>query len=112
MSAKGGKRSLANSYRPRSACPILWSVQRSSSETHRPFTYAAHLVGVWPKENAAKGEWKVDLNYLFFRQQVERSRAEAAATEPAREAHVELAKRYEEQIELVTPAEFSFPLND
>jgi hypothetical protein len=49
----------------------------------------------------------VDLNYLFHRQQVERSRARAARTPEAREAHEELAHRYEEQIERLTAEEFN-----
>ena len=50
-----------------------------------------------------------DLNHLFHRQQVERSRAETARTHEARKAHEELAKRYEDQIEELTSAEFHFP---
>lgn len=49
----------------------------------------------------------VDLNYLFHRQQVERSRADAAASEAARKAHQALAHQYEEQIEAATGARFS-----
>ena len=41
----------------------------------------------------------MDLNYLFHRQQVERSRADAASSDEAREAHLVLASRYEQQIE-------------
>lgn len=51
----------------------------------------------------------VDLNYLFHRQQVERSRAEAAKSAEARKAHEELAERYEENIEKLTSDEFAFP---
>lgn len=43
-----------------------------------------------------------DLNYLFFRQQVERSMAESTATEAARKVHEALARIYEEQIEQLT----------
>ena len=50
-----------------------------------------------------------DLNHLFHRQQVERSRAETARTQRARKAHEDLAKRYEEQIEQLTGEEFHFP---
>ena len=49
----------------------------------------------------------MDLNYLFHRQQVERSRAEAASSEPARKAHRALARQYEEQIEVLTGDLFS-----
>ena len=43
----------------------------------------------------------MDLNYLFYRQQVERSKALTAASEAARRTHDELARKYEEQIELL-----------
>jgi hypothetical protein len=54
----------------------------------------------------------VDLNYLFYRQQVERSRAETGSNEPARKAHQELARKYEEQIEALTPEEYHFPAGE
>ena len=37
----------------------------------------------------------MDLNYLFHRQQVERSRAATAKSKAARDAHRNLAERYE-----------------
>lgn len=40
----------------------------------------------------------MDLNYLFYRQQIERSMAEAAGSAAARKIHEELASVYEEQI--------------
>jgi hypothetical protein len=40
----------------------------------------------------------MDLNYLFYRQQVERSRAEAAQSEAVRSVHEQLAIGYEEKI--------------
>ena len=40
----------------------------------------------------------MDLNYLFYRQQVERSRSNSANSEVARKAHEELAIEYERQI--------------
>ena len=40
----------------------------------------------------------MDLNYLFYRQQIERSLAESADSEPARRAHAEMASRYETRI--------------
>ena len=49
----------------------------------------------------------MDLNYLLHRQQVERSRAEAAETEEARTLHEQLARCYEAQIEEATSDEFS-----
>jgi len=51
----------------------------------------------------------VDLNYLFHRQQVERSRSKTAESDKARNVHEELAKRYEGQIENVTGNDFLFP---
>jgi hypothetical protein len=49
----------------------------------------------------------MDLNYLLHRQQVERSRAEAATAEDARAAHEAMARKYEEQINELTSDEFS-----
>jgi hypothetical protein len=43
---------------------------------------------------------------LFHRQQVERALADAAASEPARVAHEELAQRYEAQINEMTAETF------
>jgi len=51
----------------------------------------------------------MDLNYLFHRQQVERTRAEAAENEEARVAHEQLARCYETQINEVTEGDFAFP---
>lgn len=51
----------------------------------------------------------MDLNYLFHRQQVERTRAEAADSEEARVAHEQLARCYEVQINEATDGEFEFP---
>lgn len=50
----------------------------------------------------------MDLNYLFHRQQVERSRAEAANSEAARKAHEELAQEYEEQIRRLSNGDVAF----
>ena len=58
---------------------------------------------------ALKRRTILDLNYLFHRQQVERTRAEGARHEAARTAHEELAKQYEERIEELTSDEFFFP---
>ena len=44
----------------------------------------------------------MDLNYLLGRQQVERTRAEAATSRAAREAHEEMARQYEKEIERLT----------
>lgn len=50
---------------------------------------------------------KIDLNYLFFRQQVERSRAAQASSEEARKAHEHLARVYEARIDQETADGFS-----
>ncbi len=44
----------------------------------------------------------MDLNYLYFRQQVEKVLAEQADNEPARRAHDALARGYEDEIVRVT----------
>ena len=51
----------------------------------------------------------VDLNYLFHRQQVERTRTECADSEAARSAHEQLAECYEQQIEALTGDDYQFP---
>lgn len=51
----------------------------------------------------------MDLNYLFHRQQVERTRSDTAESEAARDLHEDLAKRYEEQIERLTSDDYRFP---
>ena len=50
----------------------------------------------------------MDLNYLFYRQQVERSRAAMAASEAARRAHEGMAKIYEERIVRATGNRITF----
>jgi hypothetical protein len=50
----------------------------------------------------------MDLNYLFHRQQVERSHADAARSEEARRAHLTLAGEYEQQIERLSDGRISF----
>jgi hypothetical protein len=50
----------------------------------------------------------VDINYLFHRQQTERSRAEAAASADARKIHERLADEYERLIENATGGRVSF----
>ena len=51
----------------------------------------------------------MDLNYLFLRQQVERTLAEHAASNAAREAHEEMARQYELEIERRTSGQIVFP---
>ncbi len=54
----------------------------------------------------------MDLNYLFHRQQVERSRADGADSEAARAAHEGLARQYEDKIEQLTADGFRFPKSE
>ena len=49
----------------------------------------------------------MDLNYLLFRQQVERSRAKVSESDAAREAHEELAAAYEQRIQQSTADGFT-----
>jgi hypothetical protein len=51
----------------------------------------------------------MDLNYVFLRQQVERSLADAAASVAARKAHEELARAYELAIERKSGGRIIFP---
>lgn len=53
----------------------------------------------------------MDLNYLFLRQQVERSLANAAKNDAAREAHEKLAQVYESAIERESDGRVVFPWN-
>jgi hypothetical protein len=50
----------------------------------------------------------MDLNYLFFRQQVEKIRATTAESEEAKLAHEQLARRYETMISEATSDDFQF----
>jgi hypothetical protein len=50
----------------------------------------------------------VDINYLFLRQQTERSRARTATSDVARRIHEQLADRYERLIEDATKGRVSF----
>ena len=50
----------------------------------------------------------MDLNYLLYRQQVERTVAESAACREARAAHAELAALYEARIERATRGNLRF----
>lgn len=55
------------------------------------------------------GRRAVDINYLLYRQQVERSMAAAASNEAARKIHEEMARKYEQRIEQLTADVFSIP---
>ena len=50
----------------------------------------------------------MDINYLFLRQQMERSRAKAATSPVARKIHERLANEYERLIEQATRGRISF----
>jgi hypothetical protein len=50
----------------------------------------------------------VDLNYLLYRQQIERSKADNASCDEARRAHAQLAELYEHAIEKLTEGNLSF----
>ena len=54
----------------------------------------------------------MDLNYVFLRQQVERTLAEASASKAARNVHEELARAYELQIERMSGGRITFPSHD
>jgi len=51
----------------------------------------------------------MDLNYLFLRQQVERTLSERAATNAAKAAHEGMARKYELEIERETGGRIMFP---
>ena len=92
MSALGGKRTLTG--------------ERAVGSAGR-YRTAAQIRACYLR--LSSGENIVDLNYLFHRQQVERSRAERADSGAARDVHEELAKHYEERIEKLTSDEHYFP---
>ena len=50
----------------------------------------------------------VDINYLFLRQQTERTRAKTATSDVARRIHEQLANEYERLIEDATAGRVSF----
>ena len=50
----------------------------------------------------------MDVNYLFLRQQMERSRAATATSDVARKIHEQLADKYERLIEQATDGRISF----
>lgn len=51
----------------------------------------------------------MDLNYLFRRQQIERSLADSARSDEARQAHEEMAQAYEQAIERKSRGRIVFP---
>lgn len=59
-------------------------------------------------EQWAHMEAHVDINYLFLRQQVERSRAKVATSNVARAIHEQLAGEYERQIEQLSDGRVKF----
>jgi cell division protein FtsL len=60
-----------------------------------------------PRQGRA-AEADVDVNYLFLRQQTERSRAATATSDVARRIHEQLANEYERLIEDATEGRVSF----
>ena len=50
----------------------------------------------------------MDINYLFLRQQTEKSRAATATSDVARKIHEQLADQYERLIEQATSGRISF----
>ena len=50
----------------------------------------------------------MDINYLFLRQQTERSRAATATSDVARKIHEQLASQYEQLIEDATGGRITF----
>jgi len=54
----------------------------------------------------------MDINYLFLRQQVERSLAASCDNPAAREAHEGLARQYELEIERMSGGRIAFPSRD
>ncbi len=54
----------------------------------------------------------MDLNYLFHRQQVERSKASAADSEAARKSHEDLAGLYEDEIRRASDGKVNFPVQN
>ena len=52
----------------------------------------------------------MDLNYLFYRQQIERSMAMAASSGAVRRIHEQLARAYEDRIHSCTGGRISFPM--
>lgn len=50
----------------------------------------------------------MDVNYLFLRQQMERSRAASATSDVARAIHAQLADEYERLIENATDGRVTF----
>jgi hypothetical protein len=61
-----------------------------------------------PAFTGEKRRRNVDINYLFLRQQTERSRARAATSDVARKIHEQLADQYERLIEDATAGRVSF----
>jgi hypothetical protein len=58
--------------------------------------------------SSGAGEIRMDINYLFYRQQVERIRATTARSDEAKIAHEQLARCYETMIAEATSDEFQF----
>lgn len=59
-------------------------------------------------QRGADAETHVDINYVFLRQQMERSRARTATSDIARRIHEQLAGEYERLIEDATAGRITF----
>lgn len=84
------------------------SETRPSNEllfTHRRFTFHSRIRSVPPIPRRLA----TDINYLFLRQQVERSLAASCDNAAAREGHEGLARQYELEIERMSGGRIIFP---
>jgi hypothetical protein len=79
-------------------------ISRAAAFNHQSFKLRMRIEPAHPARRLA-----MDLNYVFLRQQVERSLAETAASKAAREAHAELARAYERTIERKSGGKIVFP---
>ena len=102
MSGMDGKRTFTGPQFQ--LVPSIDQLTGLAVEAHRSFTSAKQK-----GRYISVGRGQLDLNYLLYRQQVERSRAATAANDAARESHEELARKYEQQIEQLSGDAFSIP---
>jgi hypothetical protein len=80
------------------------AASRAAALAHLPFNCDNFMELAPPVRRLA-----VDLNYLFHRQQMERSLAQAAESSAARAAHEEMARQYEMEIERKSGGQIAFP---
>jgi hypothetical protein len=84
-----------------------WSGRDSPSRSTDGTKLICHSPDRGESARMTQNARSADLNYLFLRQQVERSRAAAATNEAARNAHQQLARCYERYIEDLTAESFA-----